>query len=476
MMRIAAWLSLLAMMLPGSLAYAQSPYGNRGVYGYPPPMPASSGPSEPYFVPRDEPAPREMAPTTQSIEQVGRRAAARREAVCEPAPVFDACPPAEPYTLYEGKRYLAEEKQDCTHIWGQASYIHWWIRRDSTPPLLTTGDPNNPRAGTLGFADTVTLLGNGPIAPNQFNGIETSLGMWLDDERLQSLEVGGFWVGKLSRNYRFASDGTGSPVLAQPVLVGGVEQSLQLAAPTLYAGNFVVNASTEFYGAELNFARNTFRYNHWTLDLFGGLRYLYLSDALSINQTLNVLDAGTGFVPFNGTPQPSGSTFLFNDSFAVTNRFYGGQLGARVNFAFCNFDLGAVAKLGMGATTHTVYIDGSTTLNDINGNSTTLRGSTLAQASNIGRFTSNDFSFVPELIATAGYQLTPHLRLMVAYNLLYWTRVERAGNQIDRNIDFTQVPTSPTFVPGSFGTRPLFPNTRTDFWASGINVGVELRY
>jgi len=42
-----------------------------------------------------------------------------------------------------------------------------------------------------------------------------------------------------------------------------------------------------------------------------------------------------------------------------------------------------------------------------------------------------------------------------------------------RQIDFTQVPTIPIFVPGSVGTRPTFPATRTDFWAQGINFGIE---
>jgi len=100
-------------------------------------------------------------------------------------------PPAEPYTVYEGPRSLAEVRQESTHVWAQASFIHWWIRRDSTPPLVTTGDVNNPNSnpGTLGNADTVTLLGGErSIGPTEFSGVQTSFGVWLDEDHLCALE------------------------------------------------------------------------------------------------------------------------------------------------------------------------------------------------------------------------------------------------------------------------------------------------
>jgi hypothetical protein len=140
-------------------------------------------------------------------------------AYCDPASCVEAGP-AEPYTLYEGRRYMADVKNDCTRIWVQANFIHWWIRRDSTPALVTSGNAVL-GAGTLGNADTVILLGEGAIGPKEFSGIQAAAGMWLDDEKLQSFEVGGFWVGNAGRQYHFASDAAGNPVLAQPVLARG---------------------------------------------------------------------------------------------------------------------------------------------------------------------------------------------------------------------------------------------------------------
>jgi len=120
-------------------------------------------------------------------------------------------------------------------------------------------------------------------------------------------------------------------------------------------------------------------------------------------------------------------------------------------------------------------IDGSTTLTAIDGTRTTISGGSLAQPSNIGRITSTDFSVVTEVTLTAGYQVTPHLRVLVGYTFIDWNRILRAGNQIDRQVNIAQVPTSPQFAPGAAGP-PIFPGTRTDFWAQGINVGLELKF
>jgi hypothetical protein len=373
--------------------------------------------------------------------------------------------------MYEGRRYAAEMKQDDTRVWAQVSFLHWWVRRDSTPPLVTTGDPANPNVGALGNPDTTVLLGGGAIGPREFSGIQANFGMWLDPERLESLEIGGFWLGKNSRQYRFASDANGSPPLAQPLIASGAETGLVFALPGSFAGSFAVNSTMDLHGLDLNLGRNILRLNGWTIDSLIGFRYLYMNDALDIRQ-----DYTGGNLAFNGTVLPAGAHVLLADSFDMTNRFYGGTIGARLNWTAGRFDLGAVLKVSLGATAHVSDISGSSS-SAINGAITnTVVGGTLAQVSNIGRTTSTDFSVVPELNLTAGYQITCQLRLLVGYTVLDWNRVQRAGDQIDRRIDFSQVPSVNGFVPGAVGTSPIFPANRTDFWAQGINVGLELRF
>ncbi len=425
-----------------------------------------SAPTEPYFVQPDGP---QTLPKSKPETKPGNIVTEPFNRVIQ---YIAPSGPSEPYTTYEGPRYQAEMKQDNTRVWAQTNFIHWWVRGDNTPPLVTTGNPNNPAVGTLGNADTVVVLGNGGVAPTELTGVQLTFGMWLDPERLASLELGGFYLGRISRLSRFAFDQPGNPAFAQPIIAGGVEGALIFAQPNLLAGSMNVSSVLDFHSLELNVARNVLRLDGWSLDWLAGFRYLYLNDALTINQDITLLPGGAGFIFYNGAPQPAGSNFLLNDSFSTTNRFYGGTIGARFNWTWNRFDLGAAAKVSFGATSHVAAINGFTTLV---GNGT-LPGSTLAQASNIGRFSSTDFSVVPELTMTAGFQITPGLRLLVGYNFLDWNRIMRVGNQIDRQIDFTQVPTSPTFAPGTVGANPRFPATRTDFWAQGINVGFELKY
>jgi hypothetical protein len=439
------------------------------------------GASEPYVVPREAatPAPnpvlQPMLPSYNSPPPVYGPPPGG-----EPACYIQQVPPAEPYALYEGPRYAAEVKIEETRVWAQASYIHWWVSRGNAPALISTnsGDPLVPSAGALGQPGTVVLLGCGPVGPNEFSGIQASVGMWLDSEKTQAFELAGFYVGKNSRQYTFASDSTGTPYLAQPIFVtgpGGGELALIEAQSRISTASVLVSNIMDFYGAEANWIINAYRINGWTFDYFAGARYLYLNDNLSLIQSITALPGGAGAIPFNGVFQPAGANFLLYDSFTATNRFYGGQIGARVNWTACGWELGAVMKLGVGATTHSVVIDGTSTLS-VSGTTTTVPGGTLAQLSNIGQHNSTDASVVPELDITVSYQFTSWFRIFVGYNLLYWTNVERAGNQIDRRIDATQVPTSPTFVPGAVGTNPVFPNTRSDFWAQGLNVGFEFKF
>jgi hypothetical protein len=495
-MRNYAWIALVVALSSGSLVHAQGPYGNLG-YGNPQPMVPYGTPmsrpmmpygsmakpsaSEPYLVPT-EPTQAPAAPAMQPmLPPAESRPGTTMTENYDPGVSFEPMgPPPEPYTLYEGPRSLAEVKQDDVRIWAQANFIHWWVRRDSPPPLVTTGDPNNITAGALGNTDTVILLGGDrPIGPAEFSGVQTSIGMWLDEERLVAVELGGFWLGKNSRQYHFGSDANGNPTLVQPAILGGVEVGLLFAIPATpgstfnLAGSIAVNTVMDFNGAELNLTRNIFRTNGCTLDFFGGVRYMYLNEALTANKDITVLPGADFQVPFNNVFQPAGSNLLINDSFNVTNRFYGGQIGARFDYAWRSLDIGAVMKLAAGATSHTFIIDGSTTLNAIDGTRTTVPGGTYAQPSNIGRYTSTDFSVIPELTLTSGYQITSNLRLTVGYNLLYWSRVMRVGNNIDRNVD--QTPTlSPTGIVPAI--QPAFPAIRTDFWAQGVNVGMELKF
>ena len=90
----------------------------------------------------------------------------------------------------------------------------------------------------------------------------------------------------------------------------------------------------------------------------------------------------------------------------------------------------------------------------------------------MGVHDSDQFSVVPEMGVAVGYDFSPQLRATIGYNLLYWTSVARPGDQIDLNIDPRQLP--PAAVSGA--TLPAFRLQTSDYWAQGLNLGLDLRF
>lgn len=128
-------------------------------------------------------------------------------------------------------------------------------------------------------------------------------------------------------------------------------------------------------------------------------------------------------------------------------------------------------------TNQTIDIAGNQLITAPNGQQRSFNGGLLAVPSNIGRHTRDQFSVVPEVGVKLGYQFTDHLRVFVGYNFLYWTNVVRPGDQIDPVLNVAQIP---NFTIGnqaaSQTVRPIVPFRNSDFWAQGINAGLEFHY
>ena len=72
-----------------------------------------------------------------------------------------------------------------------------------------------------------------------------------------------------------------------------------------------------------------------------------------------------------------------------------------------------------------------------------------------------------------GYRLNDHIKLFAGYSFLFWTDVARPGDQVDLRLNPAQIPQSGL----TGGPRlPAFSFHGTDFWAQGVNIGVEFRY
>lgn len=92
-----------------------------------------------------------------------------------------------------------------------------------------------------------------------------------------------------------------------------------------------------------------------------------------------------------------------------------------------------------------------------------------------GRFQQNQFSVVPEIGLTIGYQFTDRLRTFVGYNFIYWSKVVRPGDQISPMVN-PAVPALPFGGPGAIGPAQGFAFHTSSFWAEGITFGIEWRY
>ena len=90
----------------------------------------------------------------------------------------------------------------------------------------------------------------------------------------------------------------------------------------------------------------------------------------------------------------------------------------------------------------------------------------------MGVHTADRFSVIPELGVTLGYDLTCRLRAMVGYTFIYWSNVSRPGDQIDLECQPVPVPAAPSEPPRS----PAFVQHTSDFWAQGINIGLDYRF
>jgi hypothetical protein len=347
-------------------------------------------------------------------------------------------------------------------------YLLWWLKPDVAPPLASTS--SNPfDNGIIGQPTTQVLFG-GDLDGSARSGFRITAGWWLDETcRDDAIEARGFYLA--SRSTNFNANSSEFPVVARPFFNINMNQEFaQLTAfPGVATGNLDINEESHLWGAEINSRCRICSGCNYRLDLFAGFRYLELEEWLAI--------AENGLNAANAPPPFPGDRFLVQDFFLTRNQFYGGQLGVIGEYDRGPFSIEARGQVALGDTHQSILIDGDQVFTDPNGTQHFFRGGLLALSSNIGRYTRDRFSVVPELNLNVGYQVTDHIRAFVGYDFMYWNNVVRPGGQIDRNIDITLIPNFP--VPGAVPAgqnRPSAPQSGSDFWAQGVTVGLEIRY
>jgi hypothetical protein len=344
----------------------------------------------------------------------------------------------------------------------QGEFLLWWARQAQIPPLATTAA--NQQLGFFGQPGTTNLIGPGGFGSQLREGFRIRAGAWLTD----SVGVDGsfFFLGRRTDTQTLSSDQF--PTLLRPIIAANFNSEFGelVAFPGLATGSLTVRQTSDLWGADLNLKKGLLCECDRQLSAFVGYRFLSLNESLTISEALT---AGPN------SPDPQGTQIQVQDRFDVKNQFHGAQLGLAGTRQWDRFTLDGRVSVALGDTHQVEDISGNQVRTRPGEAPQTFSGGLLAVGPNLGQFTTNRFSVVPELTLNAGYYLTRNVQVYAGYNFHYWSNVIRPGDQIDRTVDLTFVPNAPP-VPPSGQNRPMPMFHQTGFWAQGIQFGVGVRW
>lgn len=374
--------------------------------------------------------------------------------------------PEEPHVTVE-----EAEPPACWPRWKfQADYLYWWFKDMPLPPVLSTGIQTDTLPGAIGMPGTKVLFGGLPEEESPNSGMRAVLSSWLDAESRFGIELGGFFVAsRMARVNPASTGGTNSPILSQPFFnVGTGQEDISLiASPGIASGSVDIESSGRLWGAEANALMNVYQYRAFRIDALAGLRYL------QFHEDLSMLEQSTGLA---GEPIIGGVQNITDDSFSVSNNFYGGQIGMRSEIHSDRLFLEIQAKVAFGVTQEDLNIAGQTTINQPGAASQTLEGGLFALSSNIGAHHASAFAVLPEGDINAGWQPFDHIQFQVGYSFLYLSRLARAGSQVDRNLNPNLIPGSLTLGEGGPALPSATPIHESSFWLQGLNFGLALLF
>jgi hypothetical protein len=368
--------------------------------------------------------------------------------------------------------------------WASAEYLLWWAKGAPSPlPLVTTGPAAS--NGFLGAPGVAVINGGSSINYGPLSGARLAAG-FCDPTYCYGIEFAAFYLPGRSKTFAAASNAAGAPLLARPFIdaATGAESSLLVAFPGAIAGGVLVDSYINLWGAEANLLRHRWTRNwvgdgnlagwYWNGDGLLGFRFINLNEGLRIDQQSMLLPGGASGFAGTRVTAPNGIAVL--DRVDTTNNFYGGQVGWINQLSKGRFYTGLIAKVALGSTYQVNNVQGATTLLTPAGPAASVPGGLLALPSNIGIHSHEAFTVVPEVNWNIGYEITPHIRAFMGYTFLYWSNVMRPGDQLDRTVSRTQLPSSLSFIPGATAAAPTAPNHSTDFWVQGLNFGLAVRY
>lgn len=384
---------------------------------------------------------------------------------------------------------------------------------------------------------TETVYGDDPLLEDARHGFRVLLGVWLDEGNKQALEADYLFLGEIEENFsRSGTDGNplwiGRPFFdltvdedQDGILDDSPREAAEQVSSNLVDGTVSVYSSSEFQGAGLRLRHNLCRSgctsigcgdcvdcgmgvgcglgidcgqgigcgagvggsDYRYVDVLTGVRWYQLRETLEIREALisDFEDVPVDERPDNLFPQDTEIDIL--DQFSTENNFVGGELGFDWGIERNRLSFNVLSKIAIGNNSQEVSIFGQTEVTEPGQMSEFMEGGLLALprnaagpdpddevfVGNIGEYDRDRFSMIPELNFNVGYKLTQQCKLRVGYTIMYWTNVLRPGDQIDRELNSSQIPsdnaTALFFIP----SRPQFAFNETNVLIQGLNIGAE---
>lgn len=361
-------------------------------------------------------------------------------------------------------------------LWTSVEFLLVRTKDPRALPVLVVGSAIIPPTEDDPGGETIRALGEGEPDFREFAGLRLSAGYWFEPERHTGVETSYFFLGKRSLDTRFLD----TPRLFRPFINLATREvdPLVIASPGIAGGSISFALTSQAWGLETNLVKNVL-YDPYLkcvrLDLICGLRYLDLKEDFQVERATSFnpdLTATPAFLAFQS------NRIFEKESIRTHNSFYGAQIGASAKVIF--FDclvLDARAKIGAGVNQERLIIRGEQLRVRPDGTQTRAAGALLALPSNIGRFRREQFNYVPEISANLGFPINNHVGFYLGYTFVYWSKVARPGDQIDRTADASQIPNLPPPIPAPTGIgRPAVLFNQQHWWMQGLTIGLEFHW
>ncbi|MFL5329456.1 MAG: BBP7 family outer membrane beta-barrel protein [Gemmataceae bacterium] len=353
-------------------------------------------------------------------------------------------------------------------MWFSAGYLLWKLADRPLPSTLVAVNGAPVVGGPAGSTD----FGN-------FSGIHIDGGVWLDCQHVFGVNYAGFLLEQKHLTTTVTSSGApGAPVITRPVIDALTTQPviILVGGPGL-AGSFTVDSSIQLGSAEFNFTRNLWYNEFSSFEALMGFRYIGLEEDLTMTQ-VSQQTAGTGTLPFNGATGATGfNRVTITDVFHTRNQLWAGQLGAHYEACKGIWFGSITSKVAMGPNMQTFIVQGSSVATGPTGGTATAPSGILAlSGANATSANTRWFTIAPEVGVQAGMQVSQYMRVFVGYDFLYINNVVRPGDLVNTTINQRFVPTSAAFGTTSGPQEPLLRTSRDDFFAHGVEFGMQFMY